>query len=91
MDKSKHTEYEIQQLREYGYIKYPFKKQNKMKEKVEKVKKLLAKKGVEADDVSPNFVNQFANKNGITDLTSQEVVKISDTYASKKYHNQINE
>ena len=27
MDKSKHTEYEIQQLNDYGYIKFPFKKQ----------------------------------------------------------------
>ena len=34
MDKSKHTEYEIQQLREYGYIKYPFKKENNNKKKL---------------------------------------------------------
>ena len=31
MDKLKHTEYEIQQLNDYGYIKYPFKKENNNK------------------------------------------------------------
>ena len=44
---------------------------------VEKVKKLLAEKGVDRDLISPNFVNYFANENGIK-LTSQEVVKISN-------------
>ncbi len=48
--------------------------------KVDKVKSLLIKNKVETDDVSPNFVNDFAHENGITDLTSQEVVEISDTY-----------
>jgi len=48
--------------------------------KVDKVKALLIKNKVETDDVSPNFVNDFAHENGITDLTSQEVVEISDTY-----------
>ena len=29
MDKSLYTEYELQQLREYGYVKYPVKKKKK--------------------------------------------------------------
>mgnify|MGYP003135871841 CR=1 FL=1 len=37
MDKSKHTEYEVQQLREYGYIKYPFKKQNNNKKNLQRL------------------------------------------------------
>jgi hypothetical protein len=37
MDKSKHTEYEIQQLREYGYIKYPFKKENNNKKNLQRL------------------------------------------------------
>jgi len=37
MDKSKHTEYEVQQLREYGYIKYPFKKENNNKKNLQRL------------------------------------------------------
>lgn len=48
--------------------------------KIEKVKNLLRKNKVNPDDVSPNFVNEFANKHGIN-LTSDEVVKISNTYS----------
>ena len=62
-------------------LTYPSKAVDEKGGKIEKVKKLLAKKGVDADDVSPNFVNDFAHENGITDLTSDQVVKISDTYA----------
>ena len=29
MDKSLYTEYEIQQINEYGYVKYPVKKKKK--------------------------------------------------------------
>jgi len=49
---------------------------------IEKVKELMRKKNVNSDDVSPNFVNDFANEHGITNLTSEQVVKISDTYSS---------
>jgi hypothetical protein len=49
--------------------------------KVNKIKKLLKKNNVKSDEVSPNFVNDFAHKNGVTDLTSEQVVRISDTYA----------
>jgi hypothetical protein len=41
MDKSKHTEYEIQQLREYGYIKYPFKKQNNNKKNLQETTPII--------------------------------------------------
>ena len=47
MDKSKHTKYKLQELMEYGYIKYPFKKENnnknykQMKAKVKRLLELL--------------------------------------------------
>jgi|TARA_R110002050_G_scaffold278535_4_gene424703 hypothetical protein len=37
MDKLKHTEYEIQQLNDYGYIKYPFKKENNNKKNLRRL------------------------------------------------------
>ena len=65
--------------------------EKKMKEKfsngggvpdgVTKVKKLLLKEKIDSDDVSPNFVNDFAHKHGIKNLTSEQVVEISNTYS----------
>jgi hypothetical protein len=49
---------------------------------VKKVKRLLKKEKIDSGDVSPNFVNDFAHKHGIINLTSEQVVKISDTYAN---------
>lgn len=49
-------------------------------EKVAKVIDLMRKDKVATDDASPNFVNDFANRRGITDLTRDQVVQISDTY-----------
>lgn len=47
---------------------------------VHKIKKLLKKDKIDSDDVSPNFVNDFAHKHGIKNLTSEQVVEISNTY-----------
>jgi GNAT superfamily N-acetyltransferase len=49
---------------------------------VHKVKALLKKEKIDSDAVSPNFVNDFAHKHGITNLTSEQVIEISDTYAN---------
>lgn len=52
--------------------------------KVDKVIKLLREAKTPSGKASPNFVNDFAWKHGIEDLTSEEVVKISDTYSLKE-------
>ena len=44
-----------------------------------KVIDLIRDNGVDADEVSPNFVAQFADDYGY-ELTSDEVVYISDNY-----------
>ena len=42
----------------------------------------IQKTGIHPDDVSPNFVNEIANKYDVN-LTSDEVVFISDNYKPK--------
>jgi hypothetical protein len=60
-------------------------KDNRMNERTRAVILKIQKTGIHPDDVSPNFVSEVADENGIN-LSSKEVVFISDNY-SKKFGN----
>ena len=49
-------------------------------EKIANVVRFLDIERVSPDEVSPNMVNHYANKYGITDLTYEEVIYISNNY-----------
>jgi hypothetical protein len=51
-------------------------------DKIAKVVRAIRKTRIHPDDVSPNFVNEIANKIGVN-LSSKEVMDISDNYGEK--------
>ena len=70
---------------ENKYAKGSTVKDNRMNERTRAVILKIQKTGIHPDDVSPNFVSEVADENGIN-LSSKEVVFISDNY-SKKFGN----
>ena len=54
------------------------------KDVVKKVMDIVHAEGIEEEYCSPNRVNLIANDHGISDLTSEEVVYISDNYKAKE-------
>jgi galactitol-specific phosphotransferase system IIB component len=67
------------------YAKGSTVKDNRMNERTRAVILKIQKTRIHPNDVSPNFVSEIANENGIN-LSSEEVVFISDNY-SKKFGN----
>jgi len=63
------------------YDKKKMKKEQNIRQNViDKIIQMMRKEEVLTDEASPNFVNNFAWQHNIKDLTSDEVVQISNNY-----------